>query len=268
MSLNIRIFNKETGSMDYFENARYIPKSQSFAFRDKEGNVLYQEINKVMQQTQYDIAGEPIFERDVIIYMGHPAMVFLDPETKNAAIYYNNRLCFLKDVIEDIELLTHIYDRSEMSSIALTDWKASALPNLVTATINTIGYADGGFQFGAYKISSSDGVDIQERFRFQNRDSNYAELFCISEALIQMRQEGSRATQINLNLTNSFAVDMMNKLGIVRSWANNGWIYKNGNPVKNAQAWNRILAAADGLVITAELISEEDRMDLVNFTKA
>lgn len=263
--INIRIFNKDINDVQYFNDVKLIPNTSSFLYEDKEGNKQYVEIKHAMQETPYSVAGEPIYEKDVIVYMGEVAMVFFEPETRNAAIYYNDELVFLSDIHEDIELLTTIYDGSPESRRAIENWKENALKNTVVANILTLGVYNSRAQAGAYGLRTTDGVSIDERFKFVNKTSTYAELYCISEALIQMRQKGSRATVVELKSSNSFIVDIVNKPWVIKSWARNEWKTKAGKEVQDSDVWKRLLAVSEGIEIKASLISIENKKMLLDF---
>lgn len=263
-TVDIRIWNENTRAMDYFTGAR-IGKG-SFGYNDN-GTTQWVPIKEAMQKTMYDVGKEPIYEKDVIIYMGEPCMVFIDHDTHDAAVFYGDKKLFLKDIANDIELFTHVYENNEQAHIAIRNFKENIYKDYIKAEIRTIGAYNKDLQFGCFMASASDDVKVKGRYKFVNRDFGYAELYNIMTAMVELKLKGSKANLITIKVSNEFIADMINTPGILANWRKNGWKTKKGAPVKNSNIWNNILELMDGKIIEAKLMTEEERKPLDAYLK-
>ena len=268
---DIRVFNNETKEMDYFYDARIHNTdgiNRVFSCQMPNGQTKWVKIGDAMQKTVYDIANEPIYEKDVIVYMGEPCMVFIDHESHDAAVFYGNEKVFLKDIIEDSELLTNVYDDNKYANIAMTNFKNNYFKAYTSAEILVVGFQNKEEQIGALMIKTTDGLALNKRYKFMNVPRGYAELYSIMDSLIEIKLKGSKADIVTIKCSNDFTANMLNNIGIVLSWRKNGWKTKSGKPVQNSSMWNKVLDAMHGLTVKAELMTDEEKQRMFDYIRS
>lgn len=271
--IDIRIFNKDKRDMEYYFDVKVQNNggiNRVFGYidnNDPEKKMKWVNIGDAMQKTIYDIGNEPIYEKDVIVYKGEPCMVFIDPETYDSAIFYGNEKLFLKDVVDDAELLTNIYEDNSYAKLAVENFKTNCYKAYVKAEILVVGSAYKNEQIGALMIKTDDGLEINKRYKFMDMNTGYAELYAIMDSLIEIKIKQSKANIVTIKSNNKFIVDILNNIGIVYHWRKNNWLKKDGQPVKNSGVWGRILDAAEGLTIKAVPMNQGERDKIYAYIK-
>lgn len=266
---DIRVYNKEKQELEYFagavlESTKFGPK---YRYKDTLGEEKWIDIYKVNTKTDYITMGEPIYEMDVVLYNGVPCIVFFDEATHNAAIFYNEELLFLSNIIEDVELFATAYDSdSKLVLDARDSFNQHRYKNIIKADIYVANFKFSNGIAGVYGLTTTDGVRLSRRYAFKHNDRNFAELYCIADALTEIKLNQSAATNITLNLSNQFLVDVINNIYWINLWRKNDWKYKNGNPVDNKEKFEQIFELVNKFSrVTAVLINDERKTQLYNF---
>ena len=268
--LDIRIWDSENKMMRYYSNARVVQGiggERSYRYLNEENDAKYIKIGIAMQKTIYDIGNEPLYEKDVIIYRGEPCMVFIDLETHDAAIFYGEEKLFLKDIVDEAELFTNAYEKNEYTKIAVENFKKNLYKSYTKGIIHIIGFSNKEEQYAGFNLITEDGVKVNRRYKFMNQPFGYGEFYALMDALLEIRVKESRATMVKIKTNNEFMNFIMNNKGIISYWKRNGWVTNNGKKLENTLLLENIIYAADGLLIEAELMSQEEKQHMVEFLR-
>lgn len=75
------------------------------------------------------------------------------------------------------------------------------------------------------------------------------EIVAVAEALESLRNYQYLGKKINLYSDSAYVINCLNDKWYVK-WNSNGWKNSKGEPVKNREAWERVLSAMEGIPIT------------------
>lgn len=269
--IDIRIFDKELNDVKYFNNVRVVqsPDGKIHFKYEENGEVKYIPVKRAMQKTIFNIGGEPVYEKDVILYQGEPCMVYIDSKTHNAAFFYEKNKVFLRDVYKKCELIGHVYlnkiEHSDKIEQAIENFKNNIDKAYIKGKLIIYSEVNKNLDAGGLFLITEDGLQTKKRLKFNQKRSSYNELVMFAEGLQEIILKDSKVDVLLVKTTSEFLLNIFRNPGIIASWKRNGWKYKNGNPVQDIEVYESILMSLRNLTIKAEFISDKEREFMSNF---